>query len=100
MGKLSLPKPVRQVQKDSRKISGFSHSQQKTQNIKMGWRCHQARQHCHNSPTDQYPRNPDASANPVQQKIAWYLEKKIAPKEYARKQPELLACDSQRFVHC
>ena len=35
----------------------------------------------------------------MQQKVAWYLEKKIAPKEYARQQPELLARDSQLFVH-
>jgi transcriptional regulator GlxA family with amidase domain len=31
----------------------------------------------------------------VQQKVAWYLENEIAPKEYARQQAELLARDSQ-----
>ncbi len=60
----------------------------------------EASQHRYDSPTDQYPRNPDASAEPVQQQIAWYLENEVAPKEYARQQPELLARDSQLFIHC
>src|ERR1700687_687536 len=56
-------------------------------------------QHCHNSPTDQYPSKPDSRTNLVQQEVARYLENEITEKEDSRDQPVLLACNSQFFVH-
>src|SRR6516165_2477408 len=65
----------------------------------MGGRSRKASQNCHNPPTDQYSCNPDTCTELVQQQVARYLKNEIAPIEYARQEPELLASDSQLLVH-
>src|SRR5215469_15643619 len=99
MGQLPSLKPVRQVEQDSRKVSGFSHPEQKPHHVQVGGSLHEASQHCHDSPANQYPRNPDPRSDLVHQKIAGYLKNEITPKEYSRQESELLACDSQVLVH-
>src|SRR6266542_4765401 len=66
VSKLPLAKPVRQIEHDSGKESGFSHPQQKAHNKQVDSCFHEASQHRHNSPTDQYPCNPDTRSELVQ----------------------------------
>jgi hypothetical protein len=99
MTQLTLATPVRQIEKDSGKVPGLSHPQQKPHNIQVEGCLHEASQHCHDSPTDQYPRNPDTRSDLVQQQVAGYLKNEVAEKEYSREEPELLASDSQFPVH-
>jgi len=96
---LPLGKPVRQVKIHSGDKTSLSDPKQESRKIQMGSCVHEASQNRHNSPTDQYPGNPDASAELVQQEIARYLKYEIAPEEYARHQPELLARESQLLIH-
>src|SRR5262249_49331869 len=91
MSKLSLREPVRQVKIYTGNKPSLSYTEQEAQDIKMRCCPHKPSQYRHNSPTDQYPRNPDASTELVQEQVARYLKNKIAPKKDARQESELLA---------
>ena len=52
-----------------------------------------------NSSRDQYPRDPDASSDLVQQEIAGDLEKAVTEKENPGCESELLAGHRQLLVH-
>src|SRR5579859_2437143 len=99
MSQLSLGEPVHQIEIHPGNKPCLSYTEQKSQKVQMGCCPHEASQDCHNSPTDQYPRNPDTSAKLMQKKVARYFKNEIAPKEYARQQSELLACDRQLLIH-
>jgi hypothetical protein len=60
---------------------------------------HQAGKCRDSSPTKQYPRDPDASPDLVQQQVAGNFKYEIAEKEDTEDQSELLARDGQLFVH-
>jgi len=60
---------------------------------------HEAGEGSQNSPSNQDPRNPDASSNLVQQEIARDFEKAIAKEEDSGCESELLAGDGKVLVH-
>src|SRR6267143_3535812 len=60
---------------------------------------HEAGQHRHNSPANQYSGDPDARADFVQQQIAGDFKDGVAEKENPKEQSVLLAADGQLFVH-
>src|SRR5215471_6886782 len=99
MSQLPLAEPIRQVKIDSGSVSGLSHPEQKPQDIQLGSCSREARQHCHYSPAKQYPCNPDARSEFVQQQVAGYFKNEVAKKEDSREEPILLAGDSQLLVH-
>jgi hypothetical protein len=59
----------------------------------------EASQYCDDSPTEQYPGNPDTRAELVQEQVAWYFENKVAKEEDSRKESILLAGKRQLLVH-
>src|SRR5215469_14934006 len=96
---LLLPKPVRQIEKDSRKIPSFSKPEQKPRGVQLVRSSRETRNYGDDAPCDQYSGDPDTRPDSVQQKIAGYLKNEITEKEDTGDESILLAGDPEFLVH-
>src|SRR5215813_6828270 len=65
----------------------------------MGGCSGEACKHRDDSPTDQYPGDPNTRTDFVHQQVAGYFKNEVAKEEDSRDQSKLLAADSQFLVH-
>src|SRR5947209_3927015 len=92
---LALPKPVRQVQQDSRKIPGLRHTKKKARDVQMRCGLHEPSKNRHQAPADQDARDPAARAKSVEEQIAGYLEHDVPGEKHRRDETVLLAVNAE-----
>src|SRR6267143_6960982 len=95
MTQLALSKPVRQIQEDSRKIPSLRDAKEKPRHIQVHCGLHKAGENRHESPADQYSRNPDTRAEPVEQQVARYLEQDVPWEKHRGDEAVLLAVNAE-----